>query len=89
MRERWFEQDGKLVQHVVKDVDLDRAKRLQDAPQQPVSDSWHVGTVPLIVLKEWAKEAGVKWDDPAFKDVIRRKLLDGNFSRFRVKQGRF
>lgn len=89
MRERWFEQDGKLVQHVVKDVDLDRAKLLQDAPQQPVSDSWHVGTVPLIVLKEWAKEAGVKWDDLAFKDVIRRKLLDGDFSRFRVKQGRF
>lgn len=89
MPEQWYFEDGKLVQHVVKEIDLDRANLLKQAPKQPVSDSWHVGTVPLIVLKEWAKEAGVKWDDPAFKDVIRRKLLDGDFSKFRVKEGRF
>jgi len=32
----------------------------------------------------------VAWDDrPACQEVIRKKLLDGDFNKFRVKEGRF
>jgi hypothetical protein len=90
MSERWFEDDGKVIHHRVEMVDLDRAKVLKEAPQQPLSDSWHVGTIPLIILEQWFKEAGVKWDDKlACQEVIRKKLLSGDFSKFRVKEGRF
>lgn len=90
MHERWYEEDGKVVHHRVAMIDLDRAKLMKEAPAQPLSDSWHVGTIPMIVLEQWLKEAGVKWDDrPACQDVIRKKLLSGDFSKFRVKEGRF
>lgn len=90
MLESWSEEDGKLVHKRTVLIDLDRAQMLKDAPAQPVSDSWHVGTIPLIVMEQWFKEAGVSWDDrPACQEVIRKKLLDGDFSKFRVKEGRF
>lgn len=90
MLERWYEQDGKIIQHRQVIVDEGRAKKLRDAPTQPMSDSWHVGSIPMIVLEQWFKEAGVKWDDKqACQEVVRRKLLSGEFSKFRVKEGRF
>ncbi len=90
MLERWYEDGDRIVQHRTVLVDDDRAKMLRDAPSQPLSDSWHVGSIPLIILEQWFKEAGVSWDDkPACRDVIRAKLLSGEFSKFRVKEGRF
>ena len=44
----------------------------------PLSDSWHVASVPAWVVTEWLKEAGVAWDDPAAKDVLRKKLMSGD-----------
>lgn len=90
MLERWFEDGEKVVQHRTVLVDDDRAKMLRDAPAMPMSDSWHVGTIPLIVLEQWFKEAGVAWTDKAAcQEVIRTKLLSNEFSKFRVKEGRF
>lgn len=90
MLESWSEEDGKLVHKRTALIDLDRGQKLRDAPSAPVSESWHVGTIPLIVMEQWFKEAGVAWDDrPACHEVIRKKLLDGDFNKFRVKEGRF
>lgn len=90
MHEEWYEEGGRLVQKRTTLIDLDRAAKLKDAPSAPVSDSWHVGTIPLIVLEQWFKEAGVSWDDrAACQEVMKRKLLDGDFKKFRVKEGSF
>lgn len=91
MSERWFADGGKIIQHRVEDVEpaMDRVRMLKDAPIMPLSDSWLVGSIPMILINEWAKEAGIKWDDPALKDIIKRKLLSGEFSRFRVHEGTF
>lgn len=89
MRETWKEEDGRLI--IRKDflVDDDRAARLRDA-QAPMSDSWHVGSIPLPILSQWFKEAGVEWHDKhACQEVIRAKLISGDFQKFRVKEGRF
>lgn len=89
--ERWINEGDRIVHHRTEDVEpmIDRARMLREAPQMPLSDSWLVGSVPLIVINQWAKEAGLKWDDPALKDVIKRKLLSGEFSKFRVREGTF
>jgi hypothetical protein len=44
----------------------------------------------MIVLTQWMKEAGKRRDDTeAMQDVIRKKLLDGEFNKFRVHEGNF
>lgn len=49
-----------------------------------------VGRIPTSIINEWIKEAGLKWTDTdAVKDVIRRKMLSGEFSRFRVWDGSY
>ena len=90
MRETWKVEDEKLI--VRKDfvVDEDRGKFLRENAKVPMSDSWHVGTIPMPVLAQWFREAGVRWDDKqSCQDVIRRKLLSGEFQKFRVKEGTF
>lgn len=88
--DRWFDQDGKIIHHRRVIVDEDRAKRLREAPQQPVSDSWHVATIPGVLIDIWLKEAGVRWDDTeARNQVIDRHLMSGDYSKLRVREGRF
>ncbi len=91
MRERYFDEDGKLIVQRTVDVEpiMESAKLAREAPQQPLSDSWHVGRVPMFIVNEWLKEVGVKWDDPAARDVIDRKLMSGDFAAFRVKSGTY
>lgn len=49
-----------------------------------------VGTVPRSLVMEWLKEAGVKWDDhQARADVIKKKMLSGEFDKLRVWEGTY
>jgi hypothetical protein len=91
MPERFFTDDGRLVHHRQFDAEphMERARLAREAPQQPMSDSWHVASIPAWLITIWAKEAGVRWDDPALKDVIRRKLMSGEYAAFRVREGNF
>jgi len=88
MRERFFEHDGKIIHHRVSDAEpaMRRVERLREVPQSalPMSDSRLVASVPMHVITLWLNEAGVKWDDPAAKEVIKRKLMSGEASAFRV-----
>ena len=90
--ERFFDDDGRIIHQRVQAVDpyIERARLARDAPAQPMSDSWHVASVPMWLVNEWLKEAGVSWDDTvAAKDVVRRKLMSGEAAAFRVREGRF
>jgi len=93
MRERFIVEDDRIVHHRQFDVEpaMDRAKALRNlSPASlPMSDSRLVASVPMPVISMWLKEAGVTMDDPAAKDVIRRKLLSGEASAFRVDQRTF
>lgn len=85
-------EDGKLIHQRTLDAqpNLDRVQLLKEAPLNPIEDSWLVGSVPLLLVTEWLKEAGVKWDDrEAVQEVLQKKLLDGEFSKFRVREGTF
>jgi len=53
------------------------------------SDYKFVGSVPMHLISEWLKEAGVSWDDPARADVIKKKMLSGEFDRLKAWKGKY
>lgn len=92
-QDRLFKQDGKLIYHKRTDVapSLASVRVARDMQATaPVGDSWHVGRIDAHVLEKWLQEAGVKFHDrSAVREVIRKKLLDGDNAAFRVKEGSF
>lgn len=67
---------------------LDQLRQIN--PHDVLSDSYMVGSVPLHLFTQWLKEAGVRWDDrDAAREVLKRKLLDGEFKKLRVWEGTF
>lgn len=46
-----------------------------------------LGVVPGVLVRAWADEAGVRMDDSdAMNELLNRKLLSGEFSKFRVSE---
>jgi len=86
-----FEGDQVVIQKT-HDVtpELHRAQMLRDAGKGQKGESRLVGSIPLNLIAEWCKEAGVKWDDTqARADVVKRKILSGAFDKFRVWKGTY
>jgi len=89
--EKWFEDGDKLVLQKTHDFTpaLESAGELRSNGMTGFSENRHIGRIPLALVGIWLKEAGVKWDDPAAKDVIRKKVMSGDYSNFRVWEGTF
>lgn len=69
---------------------LENVKQLRDAGVGQSGESRLIGRIPLHIVEMWIKEAGLKWDDnQAVQDLIRRKMLSGEFDKFRVWEGTF
>ena len=84
--------EEKLVVKKTHDMNPERyrAKMLREAGVGQKGEHRLVGTIPLALIAEWCKEAGVRWDDQqARQDVVKRKILSGDFDKFRVWEGRF
>lgn len=84
--------DDKVVVQKTHDVtpEMHRAQMLRDAGAGQSGESRLVGTIPLHLIAEWCKEAGVKWDDvQARQEVMKRKILSGEFDKFRVWKGTY
>lgn len=68
----------------------EQAKTLKSAGLESVGESKLVARIPVKLLAEWAKEAGVKFSDTgAMRELLARKLMDADNSQFRVWEGRF
>jgi hypothetical protein len=93
MKEKWFTDDGKVIRQKTTDPNpaLDSAKALRSNDKTTMfggKESWHVARVDAHVLEQWVKEAGLRFDDrEAVRDLIKRKLLDGDNAAFRVHEG--
>jgi len=89
--ESWHHDGDKLIH--VKQQDwtpmLDRAEELRRNGNASFGDSKLVGVIDAALISEWLKEAGIGWDDPARGDVIKRKMLSGEFDKLRVWQGTY
>lgn len=74
---------------------LKRAEMMRHAREAGVTGAipadWvPVGVVPAVMQRVWANEAGVSMDDhEALEEVLTRKLLDGDFGKFRVDERKF
>lgn len=44
-----------------------------------------VGSIPMIVAEQWAKECGEAIGTKAFAEYAKKKLMDGDFAKFRIK----
>jgi hypothetical protein len=84
--------EDKIVIQKTHDVnpELHRAEMLREAGVGQTGEKRLVGTIPLNLIAEWCKEAGVKWDDTlARQEVVKRKILSGDFDKFRVWKGTY
>lgn len=84
-------EDGDKVHHV-RSYDfqkaIDETKTLSKVER--TGDWWHVGHIPREMIAIWIKEAGLSWDDTdAVRDMVKRKLLSGEFNNLRPHQGTF
>ena len=90
--EKAYEDDGKLIiqkthdfNPVLKQMEQIRSagiKNMGDGPDN--AENRFVGRIPLALIEQWCKEAGIKWDDThARAEVVKRKILSGEFDKFR------
>lgn len=87
--ERFFEDDGKIIHQETHDYQpvLDRARMMRDRGPE-WGESRHVASIPSHLFFEWLKEAGVSPSDTkAAEEVLKRKLMSGEFSAFRNWEG--
>jgi len=78
--------------HVKKTFDttpiLESAAALRSADITTMGESWHIGRIDARLVSMWLKEAGVLWSDTgAAQEVLRKKLMDGDNSKFRIHGG--
>jgi hypothetical protein len=79
--ETWFHKEGdgfslQTTQDVSAIVDLNKALQNADISKGQGNEFWHAARVPMIILQQWANEAGLTMNDKAFGEVVKRKLND-------------
>ena len=62
----------------------------QNADNSFGSDHKLIAQVDAALIGVWLKEAGVKWSDTqAAQEVVRKKMMSGEFADLRVWQGKY
>jgi hypothetical protein len=62
----------------------------QTSPNVVGSDWKSLGTIEPALLTNWLREAGVDWSDThAVQEIIKRKLMDGEFAQLRNWEGKY
>ena len=71
-------------------VYLEQAKQIRDQGLGQTGESRLVGRIPMHLVAQWIKEAGLEWSDKqANQDLIRKKMLSGDFDKFRIWKGTY
>lgn len=91
-RVRYDHTEGKIVVQTTWDPTptLNSVDELRHRGIDGFGENKLVGRIPMDLMHEWIKEAGLKWDDrEAVQDMMRRKLLSGEFDKLRPWKGTF
>lgn len=88
--ETWFDDEGKLIRKVTFDaepvIESVKARKSDGAP----SDKWHVGRIPVALMDQWRREAGLRPDQlDELREVVRKKLISGEFNKLRPHEGSY
>jgi hypothetical protein len=71
-------------------VYIEQAKQIRDQGLGQTGESRLVGRIPMHLVSQWIKDAGLSWTDKAAtQDLIRQKMLSGEFDAFRVWKGSY
>lgn len=55
-----------------------------DGATDTSSEHRFIGRIPLALIEDWCKEAGISFNDVhARGEVVKRKILSGDFDKFR------
>lgn len=70
----------------------DTIARVEDIKRSEInkfgSDYKFVGSVPMNLLNEWIKEAGLTWEDTnEVNEVMKKKLMSGEFDKLMAWKG--
>lgn len=91
--EKIFWEDDRLVVKTTVDANgmlNDAAYAREVSPNAFGSDHKHIGNVDIVEVHRWLKEAGVEWHDThAVQEVIKKKLLSGEYSKLRNWEGKW
>lgn len=69
---------------------LEKAAMMREQGLGMSGESRCIGVIPQHLLAQWLKEAGVDHSDTqAAEDVLKRKILSGDFDKFRVWKGTY
>ena len=86
-----FEHDHMVIKkkHDVSQA-LNDVQKAKDAGIGMSGENRLVGFLDGAVLAQWLKEAGVSWSDTeAAKEVVKRKMMSGEFAKMRVWEGSY
>lgn len=67
----------------------DSVQQLKSAGHIGMGESRHVARLEPWLLNEWAKEAGVRYGSPEHREVIKKKVLSGEFDKLRPWEGTY
>jgi hypothetical protein len=71
-------------------VYLNEVEQIRKQGLGQTGDNRLVGRIPMHLIEQWAKEAGITWSDrAAMQDLVKRKMLSGDFDKFRVWKGKY
>jgi hypothetical protein len=70
----------------------DTIARVEDIKRSEInkfgSDYKFVGSVPMNLLNDWIKEAGLTWEDTnEVNEVMKKKLMSGEFDKLMAWKG--
>jgi len=86
-----FEHDHMVIKqrHDVSQA-LKDARMARDAGIGMSGENRIVGFLEPAIIGAWLKEAGVAWSDTqAAKEVVQKKIISGEFDKFRVWEGTY
>ena len=86
IRETHHAVDDKLIVNRVQDVQfiMDDNHRIAMESHKK-SDFRLAGRVPLVIMEQWMRECGASLGSQELNAYVKRKLMDGEFARFRVR----
>jgi hypothetical protein len=89
VKETMTEQDGRLIISRHQEVSslLDENHELSTIAPSAHGDAKFrlAGRIPLVVAEQWSHECGEAIGTHAFAAYVRKKLMDGDFAKLRVK----
>lgn len=69
---------------------IDMVKQINKQGLGTTGENRLIGRIPVHLIKQWCDEVGVKWGDlDARKEVMKRKILSGEFDKLRVWKGTY